>query len=116
MISRSQSAAAAVTTSAMRSGTSGSMGRQRASQPASRAWVASISEFVSVISPAVVAVPMGRTSSPVGRMVTMGRRRTTRCVAPAAAAAARSGARSRCPSGSSSSAALTSSPIDRTCW
>ena len=79
MISRSQSAAAAVTTSAMRSGTSGSMGRQRASQPASRAWVASISEFVSVISPAVVAVPMGRTSSPVGRMVTMGRRRTTRC-------------------------------------
>ena len=52
MISRSQPAAAAVTTSAMRSGTSGSMGRQRASQPASRAWVASISELVSMISPA----------------------------------------------------------------
>ena len=37
-------------------------------------------------------------------------------VAPAAAAAATSTARSRCPSGSSSSAVLTSSPIDRTCW
>ena len=45
-----------------------------------------------------------------------GRRRTSRCVAPAAAAAARSVARSRWPSGSSSSAALTSSPIERTCW
>ena len=116
MISRSQPVTAALTARAMRSGSSGSIGRQCASQPASRAWVASISELVSMISPAPVCSPMGRTSSPVGRIMTTGRRRTSRCVAPAAAAAATSAARSRWPSGSSSSPALTSSPIDRTCW
>ena len=50
---------AALTAAAMRSGSSGSIGRQCASQPASRAWVASISELVSVISPAPVLLPDG---------------------------------------------------------
>ena len=63
-------AAAAVTTAAIRSGSSGSIGRHRASQPASRACAASISELVSRISPGPGSVPIGRTSSPVGRMRT----------------------------------------------
>ena len=85
MISRSQPVTAALTAAPMRAGSSGSIGRMCASQPASRAWVASISELVSVISPAPVGSPIGRTSSPVGRIVTTGRRRTSSCVAPAAA-------------------------------
>jgi len=115
MISRSQSATAALTALAMPTGSSGSIGRQCATAPASRACTPSISELVSRIWPGPVGAPMGRTSSPVGRTATTGLRRTSRWVAPAAAAAARSTARSRWPSGSSSSAVLTSSPIDRTC-
>ena len=66
--------------------------------------------------PARVSAPIGRISSPVGSTTTTGARRTASSTAPAAAAAARSTGRSRCPSGSSSSAALMSSPIERTCW
>ena len=47
--------------------------------------------------PGPVSVPIGRTSSPVGRIKTRAFFPTDRCVAPAAAAAARSTARSRCP-------------------
>ena len=116
MMSRSQEATAALTAVARPAGSSGSIGSACASQPASRACAASISELVSRISPGPVCAPTGRTSSPVGSTATTGWRRTSSSVAPAAAAAARSTARSRCPSGSSSSAVLTSSPIERTCW
>ena len=87
-----------------------------ASQPASRAWPASISELVSSSSPRSSSEPIGRISSPVGRIATTGRRWTRTSVAPAAAAAAASTGRSRCPAGSSNSVALMSSPIERVCW
>jgi hypothetical protein len=48
-------------------------------------------------------------------ITTIGARRTTSSMTPAAAQAATSTGRSRWPSGSSNSAALMSSPIDRTC-
>ena len=72
MISRSHCGAAAVTTAAIRSGSSGSIGRQRASHPASVACAASISELVSRICPGPGSAPIGTTSSPVGRMSTQG--------------------------------------------
>ncbi len=92
------------------------MSLRHASHPAASAWATSMSEFVSRMTPGAGSVPTGRISSPVGSTATTGRRRTTTSTAPAAAAAATSTARSRCPSGSSSSVALTSSPIVRTCW
>jgi hypothetical protein len=73
-------------------------------------------ELVSGISPGPSSTPMGRISSPVGTTTTVGCRRTSRSVTPAAAHAAASMGRSRWPSGSRSSAALMSSPIERTCW
>ena len=88
----------------------------RASQPASRACATSISPFVSSSSPGrrVGAERRGprRRSGSRSRAA---RAAPARATWPAAAAAARSTARSRCPSGSSSSVALTSSPIVRTC-
>ena len=100
----------------MPSGSSGSIAVVSATQPASRACAASISELVSSTSPGPISAPTGRTSSPVGITVTTGRARTRRLVRPAAAAAATSTGPSRCAAGSSSSVALTSSPIVRTCW
>ena len=92
------------------------MSERHAWQPAASACATSISEFVSRITPAAGSVPTGRISSPVGSTATTGARHTSTSVAPAAAAAATSTARRRWPTGSSSSAALTSSPIERTCW
>ena len=66
--------------------------------------------------PALGSVPMGRISSPVGMITTLGGRLTINSTAPAAAAAATSTGRSRWPSGNRSSLALMSSPIERTCW
>ena len=88
----------------------------RVSQPSSAACAASIIELVSAISPGASSVPTGRISSPVGMITTRGLRRTTSSTTPAAAQAAMSTGRSRWPSGSSSSVALMSSPIERTCW
>ena len=101
---------------AIRSGSSQTISVTRASHPISRAWAASINELVSRISPGAGSAPIGRISSPVGTTTTSGRRRTISSVAPAAAQAATSTGRSRCPSGSRSSVALMSSPIERTCW
>ena len=115
-ITRSDLAAAVRTAATICSGTSGATSKRWASQPAASACAASITEFVSGSSPSPSSEPTGRSSSPVGITVTTGRRRTTSSVAPAAPAAATSTGRSRWPAGSSSSAALTSSPIERTCW
>ena len=113
---RSASAAAARSASVITAGSSRTIGVTRASQPSSRACAASMRELVSRISPGAGSVPMGRISSPVGTMTTTGARRTASSTAPAAAAAATSTGRSRWPAGSSSSVALMSSPIERTCW
>ncbi len=113
-MTRSLTAAASWTARAIRLGWSGTTSVTVTSAPSSRACSASINELVSGISPGPSGVPTGRISSPVGSTVTRGDRRTTTSVTPAAAAAARSTGRSRCPAGSSSSVAATSSPIDRT--
>ena len=84
--------------------TSGWIGVAHASHPASWACATSISELVSRISPSCGGDPTGTISSPVGITATRGFRRTCSSVAPAAAAAATSTGRSRCPSGSSSTA------------
>ena len=103
------------TAAPIRAGSSGSTASDSTVQPTSRACAASISELVSTSSPGAGSEPSGRTSSPVGITMTCGARRTVSVVWPAAPAAARSTGRSRWPSGSSSSVALTSSPIVRTC-
>ena len=64
----------------MPSGSSGSIAVVSATQPASRACAASISELVSRTSPGPISAPTGRTSSPVGITVTTGRARTRRLV------------------------------------
>ena len=115
-MTRSASTAASTRAAAISSGRPPMISVTRASQPTSRAWAASINEFVSRISPGLGSVPIGRISSPVGMITTLGGRRTSSSTAPAAAAAATSTGRRRWPSGSSSSLALMSSPIERTCW
>ncbi len=94
------SAAAARTARLIPSTTSGSIGSAHASHPTCSAWATSISELVSRIAPARGGEPTGTISSPVGMTATRGRRRTSSSVWPAAAAAATSTGRSRCPWGS----------------
>ena len=115
-MTRSDRAAASRSAAVIASGSSTTMPVTSVSQPASRACAASISELVSGISPGRRSLPIGRISSPVGTTTTRGARRTSSSTTPAAALAAASTGRSRCPSGSSSSVALMSSPIVRTCW
>ena len=103
------------TASQMASKSSGTGSHTTGSPPHWRTRAARISELNSGMSPGFRGAPMGASSSPVGIIVTRGRRRTGTVVRPAAAQAPRSAGVMRWFSGSTNSVATMSSPSGRTC-
>ena len=111
----SDDARPSTTASRMASKSSGTGWRTTGSPPHWRIRAARIRELNSGMSPGLRGAPMGVNSSPVGIIVTRGRRRTGTAVRPAAAQAPRSAGVMRWFSGSTNSVATISSPSGRTC-
>ena len=113
--SRGRRGSAASRTAALISaGSSGSIGERSTLQPASRAWAASISELVSTSSPGAGSAPIGRPRRPSGSRPRAARAHAERRV-PRRGRRGEVDRAQPVASGNSSSVALTSSPIVRTC-
>ncbi len=80
---RSAWPAACLSSTARASGSSGTTALTRGTAPSWRHRAASMSEFVSMMSPKRGTVPTGRISSPVGMIATTGRRATVTVDVPA---------------------------------